>query len=298
MENKNRSCEKVTDQSSNMSSVSEKMKAIKQQQKNKSDSKIISQKLNNHAYDRKLTLEHQIFRKEFVPVLKPIEIHLIPSKLRLNNLDLKHKRNKNNILSWSCPCSEDDIENDYKLDVSNSSFDNSDSSDLSNNVNNNNNNNDKKGLKDIRKKFTQLKSDSIHKVMTKKNLKNKKLSKQFNYFEDVLSEEESEKNSVIYKDSDEDNFSLDLYEDNNNFNNYSMKPYYDNDNNKKSKVKQTKSSNIVNNSIKNYESIINNDKFQIDGDDNNNNSNNNKKRNRIYSFSILDTLKNKLKIDN
>ena len=132
--------------------------------------------------------------------------------------------------------------------------------------------------------------------MTKKNLKNKKLSKQFNYFEDVLSEEESEKNSVIYKDSDEDNFSLDLYEDNNNFNNYSIKPKYDNDNNKKSKLKQTKSSNVVNNSIKNYESIINNDKFQIDGDDNNNS--NNKKRNRIYSFSILDTLKNKLKIDN
>ena len=171
MENKNTSCEKVTDQSSNMSSVSEKMKAIKQQQKNKSDSKIISQKLNNHAYDRKLTLEHQIFRKEFVPVLKPIEIHLIPSKLRLNNLDLKHKRNKNNILSWSCPCSEDDIENDYNfLNVYNSSFDNSDSSDLSNNINNNNNNNnnDKKGLKNIRKEFTQLKSDSIHKVMTKK----------------------------------------------------------------------------------------------------------------------------------
>ena len=296
MENKNTSCEKVTDQSSNMSSVSEKMKAIKQQQKNKSDSKIISQKLNNHVYDRKLTLEHQIFRKEFVPVLKPIEIHLIPSKLRLNNLDLKHKRNKNNILSWSCPCSEDDIENDYKLDVSNSSFDNSDSSDLSNNVNNNNNNNDKKGLKDIRKKFTQLKSDSIHKVMTKKNLKDKKLSKQFNYFENnILSEEEkdeSDKNSKIYKDSDEESFSLDLYEDNNNFNNYSMKPYDDNDNNKKTKLKQTKSSNVVNNSIKSYESLINNDKFQLDGDDNNN-----KKRNRIYSFSILDTLKNKLKID-
>ena len=285
MENKNTSCEKVTDQSSNMSSVSEKMKAIKQQQKNKSDSKIISQKINSRTYDRKLTLEHQIFRKEFVPVLKPIEIHLIPSKLRLNNLDLKHKRNKNNILSWSCPCSEDDIENNYKLDVSNSSFDNSDSSDLSNNVNNNNNNNDKKGLKDIRKKFTQLKSDSIHKVMTKNNLKNKKLSKQFNY-EDVLSEEESEKNSVIYKDSDEDNFSLDLYEDNNNFNNYSMRPYYDNDNNKKSKVKQTKSSNIVNNSIKNYESIINNDKFQIDGDDNNNSNNNNNNK-ILFQFWIL-----------
>ena len=73
------------------------------------------------------------------------------------------------------------------------------------------------------------------------------------------------------------------YEDNNNVNNYSLKPFDNNDNNKK----QTKSSIVVNNSIKDYQSIINDNKFQLDGDDNIN-----KKRNRIYTFSILDTLKN------
>ena len=60
-------------------------------------------------------------------------------KLRLNKLDLKNKRykNYNNTLYWaSCPCSEDDWEIDYKLDISNNSFDNSESSELSNNVNN------------------------------------------------------------------------------------------------------------------------------------------------------------------
>ena len=110
MENKNTQCEKTTDQSSNKSSVSEKRKTLKQQKKNKGDNKIIAQRLNNHINDRKLSIEHQIFRKEFVPVLKP-------SKLRLNKLDLKQKKNKNNILYWSCPCSEVDSENDYLIIV-------------------------------------------------------------------------------------------------------------------------------------------------------------------------------------
>ena len=39
--------------------------SMKQQQKNKSDNKIIVQKFNNHNYDRKFTMEYQIFRKEF-----------------------------------------------------------------------------------------------------------------------------------------------------------------------------------------------------------------------------------------
>ena len=69
-----------------------------------------------------------------------------------------------------------------------------------------------------------------------------------------------------------------------------MKPYDDNNNNKKPKLKQTKSSNFANNSIKNYETIINDDKFHI--------NDNIIKRNRIYSLIILDTLKNKLKMDN
>ena len=293
MENKNKSSEKTTDLSSNISWASVKMK---HQQKNKSDNKIIESKFNNRNTDRKLTIQPQIFRKNFVPVLKPIEVNLIPTKLRLNKLDLKNKRNKKNsntVLSWSsCPCSENDSEIDYKLNLSNDSFDNSESSELLNNVNNNNNN--KNGFKNIRKRFIQLKDDSMQRALTKKNINNRKLSKQFNYLEDqILSEEEKEENEQnmkIYKDSsDEENFSLDLYEDDYILINYPKKPYDDN-NNKKTKLKQTKSHNYVNNSIKNYKTTINDDKFKINDD--------NKKRNSIYSLSILDTLKNKIKMDN
>ena len=101
--------------------------------------------------------------------------------------------------------------------------------------------------------------------MTKKNLKNKKLTKQFKYFEKHYineEEEESEKSIKIYKDSDEESISSDLYDDNNNFINYSINKF-ENNNNKHLKVKHTKSSNVVNNSIKNYENIINDEKLEI-----------------------------------
>ena len=287
MEIKYISSEKITDQSSNKSSISEKNHLNKQQQKNKNENKLISQK-PPIIVDRKLTMEPQIFRKEFVPILKPIEIHLVPSKLRLNKFIKKNRNYNNDLLSNSCPCSEDESELDCKLD-SNSSYV-SDSSNLSNDENSNIN---QTGLKEIRKKFIKVKNDLIHKVMTKKNLKNKKLTKQFKYFEKYYineeEEEESEKSIKIYKDSDEESISSDLYDDNNNFINYSINQF-ENNNNKHLKVKHTKSSNVVNNSIKNYENIINDEKLEI-----NDNNTNNEKRNRIYSFSILDTLKNKIK---
>ena len=88
MEIKYISSEKITDQSSNKSSISEKINLNKQQQKNKNENKLISQK-PPIIVDRKLTMEPQIFRKEFVPILKPIEIHLVPSKLRLNKFTKK-----------------------------------------------------------------------------------------------------------------------------------------------------------------------------------------------------------------
>lgn len=274
MENKNTSSEIITDQSSYKTPIDENNNNNKQQQKFKSDDIIaISLKVPN----RKLTMETQIIPKEFVPILKPIEIHLVPSKLRLDEIKFKYnKRNNNNkkeLLScFSCPCSEDESELNYKLNLSNS-FDISDSSDLSDNDNTNENR-----LKDIRKKFSQLKSGSIHKVMTKKYLKNKKLSK--HYLE--INEKEEER---IYEDSNKNSFSSEIYEDDNIFINYSKRPF--DNNNKTLKLKQTKSSNIVNNSIKNYENInINEEK--------NDNNNSIKKRDRIYSFSILDTLKNKI----
>jgi len=285
MKNKLASSEKITDQSSNHSSLSEKINN-NQQIKNNAENKLKEQKVQNNFINvRKYTMEPVLFRKEFVPVLKPIEIHLVPSKFRLNKLEYKHnrknKKEKKFLKSISCPCSENGSDIDNESDLSNSS-DISDISDLSNNIKNDNNNN---GLKDIRKKFSKLKNGTIHKVMTKKNLKNKKLSKQFDGFDNPDVEEDNE--SENYK-GDEDSFSFDLYEENNNFVNYSMKPYDNID----LELKQAKSSKIINNTLKNYEHIS----YQKSNEDNKDNKYN-KKRNRVYSFSILDTLKNKLKID-
>ena len=292
MKNKLASSEKMTDQSSNHSSLSEKINN-NQQIKNNAENKLKEQKVQNNFINlRKYTMEPVLFRKEFVPVLKPIEIHLVPTKFRLNKLEYKHnrrnKKDKNILNCISCPCSENGNDIDDESDVSNSS-DISDISDLSNNIKNDNNNNNNR-LKDIRKKFSKLKSGTIHKVMTKKNLNNKKLSKQFDCFDNPEVDEE-ENESENYK-GDEDSFSFDLYEENNNFANYSMKPYDNID----FELKQTKSSKIINNTLKNYEHISD-QKNNEDDNDNKKDNKNNKKRNRVYSFSILETLKNKLKID-
>ena len=119
--------------------------------------------------------------------------------------------------------------------------------------------------------------------MTKNTLKNKK-AKQFDCFDKINDNYEDNINNIYKENEYEDSFSSDLYEDNNNFTNYSIQPQI--------KIKQNKSSNQIINSNKNNDNIFNNDNYQ-------NNSNGiNKKRDRIYSFSILDTLKNKLRIDN
>lgn len=70
---------------------------------------------------RKYTIENKLEIKDFVPKLKPIEIHLIPSKLRLNKKGIKdYKRNKNNKILLnskkyfiSCPNSEDEESENY-----------------------------------------------------------------------------------------------------------------------------------------------------------------------------------------
>ena len=60
--------------------------------------KIYIEELNeSEEVQRKYTIENKLEIKDFVPKLKPIEIHLIPSKLRLNKKGIKdYKRNKNN----------------------------------------------------------------------------------------------------------------------------------------------------------------------------------------------------------
>ena len=85
MNTKMPSSEKITDQSSNQSSFSEKL--FNKQQPNstgENTNKEDNSKKNIVKTIRKNTMELVIFRKEFVPVLKPMEMHLVPSKLRLN----------------------------------------------------------------------------------------------------------------------------------------------------------------------------------------------------------------------
>ena len=99
--------------------------------------------------------------------------------------------NKNLFSCTSCPCSEEENKDiDSSFDLSNSS-EISELSVLSKNINKNNNEN---GIKGIRRKFMKLKSVSIHKVMTKKNLKNKK-SNHFDCFEKIEDKYEDEENN-------------------------------------------------------------------------------------------------------
>ena len=70
-----------------------------------------------------------------------------------------------------------------------------------------------------------------------------------------------------------------------------MKPYENNEHN----LKNIKSNSLGENKIDNLKNIINDDKNNNVKD--NLGDINKQKRNRIHSFSILETLKNKLKMD-
>ena len=84
--------------------------------------KIYIEDLNeSEEVQRKYPIESKLEIKDFVPKLKPIEIHLVPSKLRLNKKGIKdYKRNKNNKILLnskkyfiSCPNSEDEESENY-----------------------------------------------------------------------------------------------------------------------------------------------------------------------------------------
>ena len=269
MEIKKNNSEKITDQSSNQSSISEKVNYSQQfpnkiSQKYNQSTEIIEDDYNLNLM-RKYTMEPQIIRKEFVPVLKPIVIHWVPSKLILNKNEFKNfRKNKNKGAPISCPCSEDENEINEESNFSESS----DISDLSNEYLNN----DEDGLKEIRKNFMKIKSGSIHKVMTRTNIK-AQISNKYDYFQEKV------------KSEDKDFSSNSILDDDNNFTNYKMKPY----DKVELGLKPAKSTKICNEIIKGYENEIN--------DDNNKNDTTLKKRNRIYSMSILDTLKNRLKFE-
>ena len=82
---------------------------------------------------RKYTVENKLIIKDFVPQIRPIEIHVVPSKLRLNKKGFKDlKCNKNNKILLnsntyfiSCPNSdEDDDSEKYESSKENQSSSN------------------------------------------------------------------------------------------------------------------------------------------------------------------------------
>ena len=159
-------------------------------------------KVNN----RKYSMEEHLIIKDFVPQLKPIEIHLVPSKLYLNKKGFKdNKLNLNNSFI-SCPNSEEE-------------------SDICLSPINNLPLNKKGNIKKTRKILKRLKSGNIQKVMSKNVIESN-----CNIFKEYLKFEfDSEKDSFVLDDN------LLLYDDND-FINYNMTNFeeeYNNENENK-----------------------------------------------------------------
>jgi len=172
--------------------------------------------------NRKYSMEEHLIIKDFVPQLKPIEIHLVPSKLRLNKKgfrDLKcNKDNKILLMSnnyfISCPNSEE--ESDICLSPAKTSP-------IDKNAN----------IKKTRKILQKMKSGSLPKVLSRNVIEsNCKL-----YKDDLKIEFDSEKEND-YLNLEDDN--LFLYDDND-FLNYNM-TYFEGEN-KKEKEKEKENEN-------------------------------------------------------
>ena len=126
--------------------------------------------------NRKYTAENQLIIKDFVPQLKPIVIHVVPSKLRLNKKGIKDlKRNKNKVLLnsnkyyISCPSSEEDDSDKY---ISSKEI-----LPLCNNKNENNNKNvlifeetNDISINKIRKNLQKTKNGNIQKIHSKNDI--------------------------------------------------------------------------------------------------------------------------------
>ena len=175
-----------------------------------------------HLNNRKYSMEEHLIIKDFVPQLRPIEIHLVPSKLRLNKKgfrDLKcNKDNKILLMSnnyfISCPNSEE--ESDICLSPAKTSP-------IDKNAD----------IKKTRKILQKMKSGSLPKVLSRNLIEsNCKL-----YKDDLKIEFDSEKEND-YLNLDEDN--LFLYDDND-FLNYNM-TYFDGENKKEKENENKKES--------------------------------------------------------
>ena len=160
--------------------------------------------IDTNIYDkkRKYSMEEKlVIKKDFVPQLRPIEIHLVPSKLRLNKKGFKDlKCNKDNKILLmsnnyfiSCPNSEEEEEEESEIDFSPKKKSN------------------KENIKSTRKILHKMKSGTLPKVLSR-NL----IEPSCNIFkEEMKIDYESEKDSFESKEDENyiNNDNLLLYDD-------------------------------------------------------------------------------------
>ena len=166
--------------------------------------KIYIEKPESENINRKYTLDEHIKIKNFVPIIKPININIVPSKLILNKKgfkDLKYNQNNklllmNNNYFMSCPNSEEDEESD--IYISDSNYDKIKGT--------------RKLLKNIRNKNILSKSVFISKCKIYKD--EMKISSDSD--NDSINFEDD--NNLLYDDNDFINYNLNSDEENNNKN--------------------------------------------------------------------------------
>ena len=216
--------------------------------------------IDTNIYDkkRKYSMEEKlVIKKDFVPQLRPIEIHLVPSKLRLNKKGFKDlKCNKDNKILLmsnnyfiSCPNSEEEEEEESEIDFSPKKKSN------------------KENIKSTRKILHKMKSGTLPKVLSR-NL----IEPSCNIFkEEMKIDYESEKDSFESKEDENyiNNDNLLLYDDDD-FIQYKKEEKDDEDKKEEKDDKKNKE--------------------EKDGK-------HNVRSNRINSCSILDVLKNRFSFD-
>lgn len=202
---------------------------------------------------RKFSIEGQLFIKDFVPHLKPIEIHLVPSKFHLNKKgfkDLKcNKNNKfllmNNNYFISCPNSEES-ESDFINDKEAKEKEDEDDSQSSDSKNNNKDllkkedkNNKievkikRESIKDTRKILQRMKSCCIPKILSKNNIssKCKKYEKEIEYDSDNEYDCECKDFKNLFDKDEDKKEEEELYDLNDSSNDYKFLGYKKNNKN-------------------------------------------------------------------
>ena len=216
--------------------------------------------IDTNIYDkkRKYSMEEKlVIKKDFVPQLRPIEIHLVPSKLRLNKKGFKDlKCNKDNKILLmsnnyfiSCPNSEEEEEEESEIDFSPKKKSN------------------KENIKSTRKILHKMKSGTLPKVLSR-NL----IEPSCNIFkEEMKIDYESEKDSFESKEDENyiNNDNLLLYDDDD-FIQYKKEEKDDEDKKEEKDDKKNKEEKDEKHNVRS---------------------------NRINSCSILDVLKNRFSFD-